>query len=115
MHFQKPPFAQTKLVRCIVGEVFDVAVDCRKGSPTFGQSFGVNLSGENKRQLLIPKGFAHGFAVLSPEAIFAYKVDNVYNAPSEGGIFWNDPALNIQWPLDLVQANLSPKDRNNFV
>ena len=111
LHFQKPPYAQAKLVRVIVGEVLDVAVDIRIGSPTYGKHVAVNLSGENKRQLWIPRGFAHGFAVLSKEAIFAYKCDNYYNHPSDGGIRFDDPALNIQWTIDEKDISLSGKDQ----
>ena len=110
LHFQKPPYAQGKLVRVIVGEVLDVAVDIRIGSPTYGKHVAVNLSGENKRQLWIPRGFAHGFAVLSKEAIFAYKCDNYYNQEADGGIRFDDPALNIQWTIPVKDINLSGKD-----
>ena len=95
LHFQKPPFTQSKLVRCIKGCVLDVAVDIRKGSPTFGKHVAVELSEENHRQLFVPRGFAHGFSVLSPEAVFQYKCDNYYAPQSEGAIAWNDPALGI--------------------
>jgi dTDP-4-dehydrorhamnose 3,5-epimerase len=111
LHFQKPPYAQGKLVRVIVGEVLDVAVDIRIGSPTYGKHVAVNLSGENKRQLWIPRGFAHGFAVLSKEAIFAYKCDNYYHHPSDGGIRYDDPALNIQWTVPEHAISLSGKDQ----
>lgn len=95
LHFQKPPFAQSKLVRVIKGAVLDVAVDIRKGSPTFGQYVSVELTGDNHRQFFIPRGFAHGFSVLSEEVIFQYKCDNFYSPQSEGAIAWNDPDLNI--------------------
>ena len=99
LHFQKPPFAQSKLVRVIKGAVLDVAVDIRKGSPTFGQYVSVELTGENHRQFFIPRGFAHGFSVLSEEVIFQYKCDNFYSPQSEGAIAWNDPDLNIDWKI----------------
>ena len=110
LHYQLPPSAQAKLVRVISGRVLDVAVDIRKNSPTFGKYAAVELSGENKRQLFIPRGFAHGFAVLSETAVFAYKCDNSYDPASERGIAFNDPALGIDWQIDLEQALLSPKD-----
>lgn len=110
LHYQRPPHAQGKLVRCVVGEVFDVAVDIRKSSPTFGQWVGVNLSAENKRQLWIPEGFAHGFVTLSETAEFLYKTTNYYHRESEGAIVWNDPELNIKWPIE--GALLSEKDNN---
>jgi len=110
LHYQLPPHAQGKLVRCVVGEVFDVAVDIRKSSPTFGQWVGVNLSAENKRQLWIPEGFAHGFVTLSETAEFLYKTTNYYHRESEGAIVWNDPELNIEWPIE--GALLSEKDQN---
>lgn len=111
LHFQLAPFAQSKLVRVIEGEVLDVAVDIRKGSPTFGQHVAVRLSGENKRQLFIPRGFAHGFAVLSESAIFAYKVDNYYSPECDGGIAFDDPTLGIDWLLTLNELELSDKDQ----
>ena len=97
LHFQKN-FPQTKLVRAIKGRVFDVAVDLRKNSPTFGKWYGIELSDENKKQFLIPRGFAHGFLVLSDTAEFCYKCDDFYHANDEGGLAWNDPAIGIQWP-----------------
>lgn len=109
LHYQLPPHAQGKLVRCVVGEVFDVAVDIRKSSPTFGQWVGVHLSAENKRQLWIPEGFAHGFVTLSDTAEFLYKTTDFYHRESEGAITWNDPELNIQWPVNEVF--LSEKDQ----
>ena len=113
LHYQAAPYTQAKLVRVITGKVLDVAVDIRKGSPTFGQYAAVELSGENKRQLFVPRGFAHGFAVLSETAVFAYKCDNVYCPAAERGIAFNDPALNIDWQIDLSQALLSDKDMKN--
>ena len=110
LHFQKPPYTQAKLVRCIKGEVLDVAVDIRKGSPTYGKHVAVILTGENKRQLFVPRGFAHGFAVLSETAIFAYKVDNTYAPDSDAGIRWNDSILNIQWGFDESEVLVSEKD-----
>lgn len=110
LHYQLPPFAQTKLVRVIEGEVLDVAVDIREGSPTFGQHVAVKLSGENKRQLLIPRGFAHGFVVLSETCTFAYKVDNYYSPECDRGIAFDDPALGIDWIVEKVHLQLSAKD-----
>ena len=110
LHYQLEPYAQGKLVRCVDGEVFDVAVDIRKSSPTFGKWVGVNLSAENKRQLWIPEGFAHGFLVLSETAEFVYKTTNYYYSESDRGIIWNDPMLKIQWPLE-VEPILSEKDQ----
>lgn len=110
LHFQKPPFAQSKLVRVVHGAVLDVAVDIRRGSPTFAEHVAVELSEENKRQLFIPRGFAHGFAVLSPEVVFQYKCDNPYAPGSEGAIAWNDPALSIDWQLPVECMILSEKD-----
>ena len=110
LHFQKPPFEQAKLVRCIEGEVLDVAVDIRKGSPTYGNHVAVKLSGENKKQLFVPRGFAHGFLVLSDTATFAYKVDNTYAPEFDAGIRWNDKELNIQWGLEDSQVMISVKD-----
>ncbi|MBK7148646.1 MAG: dTDP-4-dehydrorhamnose 3,5-epimerase [Bacteroidetes bacterium] len=111
LHYQLPPFAQAKLVRVVEGSVLDVVVDIRKGSPTYGQHFDIELSAENKRQLYIPHGFAHGFAVLSDTCIFQYKCDNYYSKESEGGILYNDPALGIDWKIDLAHAVVSDKDR----
>ena len=110
LHFQKGAAAQAKLVRVIKGKVLDVAVDIRKSSPTFGKHVMVELSEENKRQFFIPRGFAHGFLVLSEEAIFTYKVDNPYAPQSEAGIRWNDPDLAIQWPIDPQKVQTSEKD-----
>lgn len=110
LHFQKLPYAQSKLVRVISGAVLDVAVDIRRGSPTFGRYVAVELSGENHRQLFIPRGFAHGFAVLSPRALFQYKCDAPYAPQSEGAIAWNDPQIGIDWRLDPADVLLSEKD-----
>lgn len=110
LHFQKPPHAQSKLVRVISGTVLDVAVDIRRGSPTFGRHVAVELSGENRRQLFIPRGFAHGFVVLSKEALFQYKCDNCYAPQSEGAVAWNDPRLGIDWRIDPANVILSEKD-----
>lgn len=110
LHFQKPPFTQAKLVRCIEGEVLDVAVDIRKGSPTYGKYVAVKLTGENKKQLFVPRGFAHGFAVLSETAVFAYKVDNNYAPEYDGGIIWHDSDLQIDWNLSENEIKLSDKD-----
>ena len=110
LHFQKGAAAQAKLVRVIKGKVLDVAVDIRKSSPTFGKHVMVELGEENKRQFFIPRGFAHGFLVLSEEAIFTYKVDNPYAPQSEAGIRWNDPDLAIQWPIDPQKVQTSEKD-----
>lgn len=113
LHFQKPPYCQSKLVRCIKGAVLDVAVDLRKGSPTFGKHVAVELTEENHRQLFVPRGFAHGFAVLSEEAVFQYKCDNFYNKESEGAIAWDDPELAIDWRIPTDKALLSEKDKLN--
>lgn len=113
LHFQRPPHAQGKLVRVVQGEVLDVAVDIRIGSPTYGQHVAARLSGENKRQLWIPRGFAHGFAVLSETAIFSYKCDNYYNPEADGGIRFNDPDLNIDWLLPEKEMILSEKDHQH--
>ncbi|MGZ8548515.1 MAG: dTDP-4-dehydrorhamnose 3,5-epimerase [Sulfuricurvum sp.] len=110
LHYQLPPHAQTKLVRVIEGEVLDVAVDIREGSPTFGHHVAVHLSGENKRQLLIPRGFAHAFVVLSETCTFAYKVDNSYSVECDRGIAFNDPALAIDWIVEQEKMQLSAKD-----
>lgn len=115
LHFQKPPHAQAKLVRVVKGKVLDIAVDIRKGSPTFGHHVSIELSGENKRQLFIPRGFAHGFAVLSDEVVFQYKCDNYYVPHSEDGILWNDPALGIDWKLPEEDVILSEKDKKNVL
>jgi len=112
LHFQKPPFNQAKLVRCIEGRVMDVAVDIRKGSPTYGKHVAIELTGENKRQLFVPRGFAHGFSVLSDSAVFAYKVDNIYAPESDWGIRYDDKELNIDWGLNKEEVQLSVKDKN---
>ena len=111
LHFQLPPFEQTKLVRCVSGKILDVAVDLRTSSKTYGKSFSIELSSENNRQLFVPKGFAHGFQVLSKEATVNYKVDEYYNQNSDSGIIWNDKDLSIKWNLDLKPI-LSAKDLN---
>ena len=110
LHYQKGDMAQAKLVRVIKGRVLDVAVDIRRSSPTFGQHVMVELSEDNKRQFFIPRGFAHGFLVLSDEAVFTYKVDNVYAPQADAGIRWNDPQLGIEWPIDLSVVQTSDKD-----
>jgi len=113
LHYQLAPFAQTKLVRVITGRIYDVAVDIRENSPTFGKWMGVELSEDNKKQLLVPKGFAHGFSVLSEKATVFYKCDNFYNPDSERGIYYNDPKLNIDWKIESTQAIISAKDKMN--
>ncbi len=124
LHYQLPPYEQTKLVRVLRGKILDVVVDIRKGSPTFGKSFSKVLSAKNKSQLFIPKGFAHGFSVLSEKAEVLYKCDGFYNKESEGGIIYNDPALGIDWRIPDADAVVSEKDkvlptladcRNSFV
>ena len=111
LHFQKPPFNQAKLVRCIEGRVMDIVVDIRKGSPTYGKHIAVELSGENKKQLFVPRGFAHGFSVLSETAVFAYKVDNDYAPEYDAGIRWNDTNININWGLEENDVLVSGKDK----
>ena len=111
LHYQLPPFAQTKLVRVIKGRVLDVAVDIRKGSPTFGKHVSVELSEENKRQLLVPRGFAHGFVVLEDDTVFSYKVDNYYSPENDRGILFSDEELKIDWILDKDKLLLSDKDK----
>lgn len=115
LHFQKPPFAQSKLLRVVKGEILDLAVDIRKGSPTFGKHVSVHLSDKNKRQVFIPRGFAHGFVVLSKEAIVQYKCDNYYALASEGAIAYNDPALQIDWQIHSSKIILSDKDKQNLL
>ena len=120
LHFQKPPYAQTKLVRCLKGKVLDVALDLRNDSKTYGMIETILLSEENKEQLFIPKGFAHGFVVLSESATLSYKVDNYYKPEFESGIIWNDPDLNIDWRINKSEIVVSEKDTklqpfNNFV
>jgi dTDP-4-dehydrorhamnose 3,5-epimerase len=110
-HFQKPPFEQAKLVRAIEGEVLDVVVDIRKNSQTFGQAFSVVLSGINKKQLYVPKGFAHAFLALSEKVTFFYKVDAYYHRESDSGIRFNDPEINFQWPIDPLEMIISEKDQ----
>lgn len=111
LHFQKPPYSQSKLVRCVKGSVLDVAIDIRKGSPTYGKHVAIELSAENHLQFFIPKGFAHGYAVLSKEAIFQYKCDEFYTPKSEGGIQLMDESLGINWPISADDAILSDKDK----
>ncbi|MFE4712017.1 dTDP-4-dehydrorhamnose 3,5-epimerase [Paenibacillus sp. NPDC056722] len=111
LHFQLNPKAQSKLVRCTQGSIFDVAVDLRKGSPNYGKWFGIELSAENKKQLLIPKGFAHGFMTLVENVEVQYKVDELYAPDCDGGILWNDPFIGIKWPIDVVPV-LSAKDEH---
>ncbi|MCW3125079.1 MAG: rfbC [Bacteroidetes bacterium] len=113
LHYQQDPYAQAKLVRVISGEVLDVVVDIRKGSPTYGKAYEIVLSGENKRQLFIPRGFAHGFSVLQNDTVFSYKCDNFYNKESEGGILLSDPALAIDWRIPADKMLVSDKDKNN--
>lgn len=113
LHFQKPPYAQSKLVRVIKGAVLDVAVDIRKGSPTFGRHVAVELTEDNHRQFFIPRGFAHGFSVLTDEVIFQYKCDNFYAPQSEGALAWDDPDLGIDWRLPAEKVILSEKDRHH--
>lgn len=124
LHYQLAPYAQTKLIRVLEGEILDVAVDVRKGSPAFGQVYTIKLSAENKKQLLVPKGFAHGYAVLSPTAEVLYKCDTFYHKAAESGIIYNDPALRIDWGIPPADAIISEKDtkllplqeaENNFV
>ena len=110
LHFQRPPFTQSKIIRVIKGAILDVAVDIRKGSPTYGQHVSVELTEDNHRQLFIPQGFAHGFSVLSEEALIQYKCDKFYEPKSEGGICWNDPSLNIDWRIPSDKVVLSEKD-----
>ncbi|WP_141431115.1 dTDP-4-dehydrorhamnose 3,5-epimerase [Bacillus sp. 03113] len=109
LHYQLDPKAQSKLVRCTKGAIFDVAVDIRKGSPTYGKWFGIELSAENKKQLLIPRGFAHGFMTLTDDVEVQYKVDELYAPECDRGIIWNDPAIGIEWPMEIIPV-LSAKD-----
>ena len=113
LHFQTPPFAQSKLVRVVEGRVLDVAVDIRRNSPTYGQHVAIDLTADNHRQLFLPQGMAHGFAVLSETAVFQYKCDNLYHPESEGAIAWNDPTLAIDWHLPAADVILSDKDKNH--
>ncbi|MBQ2842715.1 MAG: dTDP-4-dehydrorhamnose 3,5-epimerase [Alistipes sp.] len=114
LHYQLAPYAQAKLVRVVVGNVWDVAVDMRRSSPTFGRYVAVELSAENKRQLYIPKGFAHGYAVLSEGAVFQYKCDAYYHPEAEAGVAWNDPTIAIEWPLAEEDMVLSEKDQHHL-
>jgi len=111
LHFQKDPFAQTKLIRVLSGNIIDAVVDIRKGSPTYGKAFTIELSAENKKQLLVPKGFAHGYSVISPTAEVFYKCDEFYHKESEGGIAWNDPLLSIDWQVPPRKSIVSDKDQ----
>lgn len=111
LHYQLNPKAQTKLVRCTKGSIFDVAVDIRQGSPSYGQWIGIELTAENKKQLLIPKGFAHGFMTLTDDVEVQYKVDELYAPECDRGIIWNDPSIGIKWPMDITPV-LSDKDKN---
>lgn len=111
LHYQNPPFAQTKLIRVLDGEIIDIVVDLRKDSPTYRKSFRILLSAGNKKQLLVPQGFAHGFSVISQTALVLYKCDQFYNKESEGGIKFNDPSLNIDWGMNLNEAIVSEKDQ----
>lgn len=113
LHFQLPPYTQSKLVRVVKGRVLDVAVDIRKGSPTYGKYVSCEMSEDNKLQFFVPKGFAHGFCVLSEETVFQYKCDNFYHPEAEGAIAWNDPAIAIQWPIATNKVILSDKDMHH--
>ena len=113
LHFQRPPMAQSKLVRVVKGRVLDVAVDIRSGSPTYGQHVAVELTGDNHRQFFMPRGFAHGFSVLSDEAVFQYKCDNYYAPDCEGALAWDDPDLSIDWQIPLDKILLSEKDKHH--
>ena len=113
LHFQLPPYTQSKLVRVVKGKVLDVAVDIRKGSPTYGKYVTCEMTEENKRQFFVPKGFAHGFCVLSEEAIFQYKCDDFYHPEAEGAIAWDDPDIAIQWPVEEDNVILSEKDKHH--
>lgn len=112
LHFQREPYQQAKLVRVVQGRVLDVAVDIRKGSPTFGEYVATELSGENHRQMFIPKGFAHGYVVLENDTVFQYKCDEFYHPDAEGGIAWNDPQIGIEWPIGPDEIILSEKDKD---
>lgn len=113
LHFQLPPYSQSKLVRVVKGKVLDVAVDIRKGSSTYGKYVSCEMTGENKRQFFVPKGFAHGFCVLSDDAVFQYKCDDFYHPEAEGAIAWNDPAIAINWPITVDEIILSEKDKHH--
>ena len=112
LHYQHPPFDQSKLIKCTQGKILDVILDLRKGSNTFGETFKTILSSENRFQLFIPKGFAHGFLALSKKALVSYKVDNYYNPDFEDGVRWNDPDLNIDWSFNFSEIIISAKDQN---
>lgn len=111
LHFQRPPFAQAKLIRVLRGAILDVVVDLRRLSPTFGRHVSIKLDSESDEQLFVPKGFAHGFCTLEPETVVFYKVDEVYSPDHDGGVYWADPELAIEWPVKALEAHLSPKDR----
>jgi dTDP-4-dehydrorhamnose 3,5-epimerase len=111
LHFQRPPFAQAKLVRVLRGAILDVVLDLRRRSPTFGKHVSVKLDSESDEQLLVPKGFAHGFCTLEPQTTVLYKVDEVYSPDHDGGVYWADPELGIEWPVKISEAQLSAKDR----
>jgi dTDP-4-dehydrorhamnose 3,5-epimerase len=111
LHYQTNPMAQSKLVRVVKGKVLDVVVDLREDSDTYGQHFSIILSGKNKLQFFIPKGFAHGYITLSKRAIFSYKCDQYYSKPNEGGVLWNDPTLNIDWKISVEKIKISAKDK----
>lgn len=111
LHFQTPPMEQGKLVRCLSGSILDVAVDIRRGSPSYGRHVAVTLSAENGQQLWVPAGFAHGFCTLEPQSVVAYKVTSYYSAEHDRGLLWNDPELGIAWPVDIESAVVSEKDR----
>lgn len=113
LHFQLPPYTQSKLVRCVKGKVLDVAVDIRKGSPTYGKWVSCELTEENHRQFFVPKGMAHGFCVLSEEAVFQYKCDEFYHPEAEGAIAWDDPEIGIEWPVKEEEVLLSEKDKHH--
>ena len=113
LHFQRPPYTQAKLVSCTIGKVLDVAVDLRPGSPTYGQYHAEELTGENHRMMFIPRGFAHGFSVLSEEVVFQYKCDNLYCPSAEGAVAWNDPTLAIDWRIPAEDVILSEKDKHH--
>lgn len=113
LHFQKPPYTQSKLVRVVSGRVLDVAVDIRKGSPTYGKWVSCVMTGENHRQFFVPKGFAHGFCVLSDEAVFQYKCDDFYHPEAEGALAWDDETIGINWPIAIEDVILSEKDKHH--
>lgn len=112
LHYQAPPFAQAKLIRCVAGAIVDIIIDVRKGSPTFGQNIRVELNATNHHQLLVPRGFLHGFVTTEPNSIVTYKVDNPYDQASDGSVRWNSPSLGLDWGLDAKDATLSAKDLN---